>query len=527
MKQGQGEYCSLNPTLIATCLTPSGPQQNVIRIEEGDNLGMLIRDSAEYYIGALLPRLHECNCAGYMHAAVHDSQIAFPDFIPEQDQNKIEVGTTVYNVNNKRIGVVKEFVKAHGEAKVAWEGDQQAKLRRCQQSNLIVTPVKRRVEPKTVGERVVVMGATDLTYIGKQGTIRGYNLSFCEVLLDGPRAEVRKFSRKLLHSLTSSDLVTHGARETLCVPFEGNPMECQEEVNKYFLQEGQGFQIILKYVRNFDALADEDSHEGYEKEGSSSEEEGLRRVEEYCRLALLNSTVHKGYLNDRLEELNTNFSVWFCDWDIDAYIWWINTRLANTYKCMDLNSPKQYVWVCQTYVYRSIESATGDFMRMKNLWNRIPLNSEFLLLPVGTGFHWSLLLIAFPLDPQETFVLHLDSMSKGSYSADRIEIDNIRLFLLAGKYIECGDNVQYENLHVEVPQSPQQQNSYDCGPFTLACIRSFVNAIECQSQPFGKSDVISLINQWEFGSQTAEKMRSKVHEVLCAVESGCSLDSIN
>lgn len=528
MKQGQGGYFDLNSTLIAICLTPDGNQEHkLIRIDEGDNLKMLIRDSADYYIGALLPSLHECRCPGNRHDLVNYAQPFFEDFIPEQDRNKIEVGTTVYSVTRKQIGVVKEIVNAHREAKVAWECNPEAKLRRCEISNLIATSVKKRIEPKSTGERVVVLGANDPSLIGRQGIIQTYNSFSCEVLLNGRSAEVRKISRKLLHSLAPTNLLTYGPRETLRVPFEGNPMQCLDEVNQYLLEEGQGFQIIKKYATVFNATQYESLDEELESRESSSKEEGWRRVEEYCRLASFNSIVSKGYSDDRLEELNTNASLWLSDWDINAYIWYTNTRLANSYECMYSNDPMQYIWVCQSYVYASIENCIGDFSRMKSLWKRIPHFAEFLLLPVGASFHWSLLLIAYPLDPQETFVLHLDSMSKGSYNADRIDIGNIRLFLSAGNYIESGDKFEYDDLHVETSESPQQPNGHDCGPYTLACIQSFINEIECKSRLSDKNDVVSLINDWEFSAHTAEEMRSKVYDILSAVESSGSFDSIS
>lgn len=164
---------------------------------------------------------------------------------------------------------------------------------------------------------------------------------------------------------------------------------------------------------------------------------------------------------------------------------------------------------------------------MRNLWNRIPHFADFLLLPVGLSYHWSLILIGFPLSPQETFVLHLDSMPKENRHDDRIDIEKIRMFLSAGKYFDCGENLQYEDLDAELCESPRQPNGYDCGPYTLACIKCFVDAIECKTPLSGKGDVVSLINRWEFSAQTAEGMRTQVYQILSAVNSSQPIDTFN
>jgi hypothetical protein len=530
MRQEQGDYCELDPTLIAICLTPNGHQRKVIRIEEEDELRILIRDSADYHIGAMLPRLHECGCTKDRHVSVHNAQAISDSFIPEQDQNQIEVGTTVYNVKKKKIGVVREIIKAHKGAKVAWEGCEHKKLRLCELESLIATPVRIRIEPKCVGERVVIMGATDLAYVGRQGTIKAYSHDFCQVLLDGSKEEFRRFSRRLLHSTQPSECDVYGPREILELPYGDNHLEDLEVVNDYLLQQGHGFQLVHKYCTKFDSPLLEVTDEKLEREGSSSEEDETLMVEEYCRMAKDNSRVSKGYPDDRLRALKTDFFLWLSDWDINAYIWHISTRLAKAYRLMnsnDLGDPLQYIWVCQSYVYESIYNCEGDLARMRTLWNRIPRFADFLLLPVGLSSHWSLILIGFPLDPQETFILHLDSLSKESCHDDRIDIDNIKVFLSAGKYFECGENLQYEDLDIESCNSPQQPNGYDCGPYTLACIKCFVDAMECKTPFSAKEDVVSLINRWEFSVQTAEGMRTRVHQILSAANSGLPIDTFN
>lgn len=516
------DYCKLNPVLIAICHTPTESRQKVISIEEQDGIPEMISSAAVYFSGAVLPRLQgHIGMKQRIHKEImpelSDAQSDSEEsFVPDQDPSKIEVGTTVYNVATFNTGVVTKLHKATQQASVEWEGSKQQRMRPCLLDKLIVTPVKERVDPSCTGDRVVVVGASERNCIGKRGTITSYSVSRCEVLLDGCTRS-RRFSTKLLHCIASKKQNVVSGES---VGFKASISKGTDDLNELLLKMGLNFQVVRKtktriyqYPSSTETITPDQGDDTL-----LEEEDDHALVEEYRRLAEA-SQRRITSSPDRLIALRDDETLWFNCTEIAAYAMHTNGRLADIYRNLvaDANC-LQYAWVCQPYLYGSILKRNGDLQSMSHLWTKIP-DVDLLLVPnCFVSHHWSLLIIGNPLDHQGTFILHLDSISNHT---DCVDIESVRFFLHAGCFKKRGETPDFQDVHVESCSSPRQRNSNDCGPYTLACIKSLVDLIEKRviltdksSVRIDKQKMQSLIQAWVFSPHLVHQIRLKVHGIL-------------
>lgn len=417
--------------------------------------------------------------------------------------------------------MVTEICKTRQDAVVAWEGSQQRRKKPCLLDKLIVTPVKRRVEPSCTGDRVVILGASECSFIGKQGTIISYGVSFCEVRLHGD-GEERRFATKLLHCTESKkeDLVAGDD-----VGFSASNDKSVDDLNELFFQMGLNYQVVRKRKTVFYNSPDfTDTMVTDEDGGALTEEDGdTGMVEEYERLAKI-SQVCSPSSRERLVTLRDDETLWLNCTEMSTYADHTNGRLASIYRNVVASGPPyclQYVWVCHPYMYQTIRRRNGDFQKMSNLWNKIP-EVDLLLVPACFELgHWSLLMIGNPLDNEGTFALHLDSMSNHT---DSVDIESIRYFLQAGCYTKTGMTLGFGDLHTESCSAPKQANGNDCGPYTLACIKTVADIIEKRVRLYeentpriNKQRMRSLIHGWVFTPELIKQIRMKVHEISSAV----------
>lgn len=513
----RSEYCpKLNPVLYAYTRVPTGWKHYKIVIEPQDRLAEQIEASGQYFLHGLLPKIGTMVETHDMHSKVDTTEQLDVTFVVEQDPGTIDIGVTVFGVTRMSIGVVKDICWSAAQATVVWEGEGDKKrMRACNLENLIPTPARKRIEPRSVGERVLIMGAKDRSYIGKKGWTKTVNKTSCEVSVDDD-PKPRRFSKSLLHSLSPNETKFHGDNRVYVAERTCNPTQRLKRLNEYLIRNGH-FQVYRSFTTTYRQKNTiekvQKSLEDVKIDEIVIDEGKLEDLQHYSRL--VNETV-VCYTTSRHEAMaqdihDRRFSLWLNDEDIDVYSQYIKTNLATLYNRLQsdglLNIP--LIWILPGSVYNSITERDDAYYT--RFWKHIPQFVDFILIPFCIAQHWTLVVVGNPLTPEEAYVLQLNSMESTS-DICTIEMTKLQYFLSAGYLSRYGHIGDFKDLRIQKCKSPQQPNCHDCGPYILGYMELFVELIS-QIKSTNKIDIIPAIEQWTMSQESAKGIRTRLHEM--------------
>lgn len=513
----RSQYCpKLNPVLYAYSRFPTGWKHYKIVIDPQDRIAEQIEASGQYFLHGLLPKMGAT-------VETHDTQSKVDmleqldvTFVLEQDPCIIDIGVTVFSVTRMSIGVVQDICWSTVRATVAWEGEEDRKrMRACNLENLIPTPVRKRIEPRSIGERIVIMGAKDRSYIGKKGWTKTVTSTTCEVSVDDD-PKPRRFSKSLLHALSSSETKFFGENRVYVAERTSDPALRLKRLNEYLIRNGH-FQVYRSFTtmyRQRDIVGEvQKSLEDVKIDEVVIDEGKAEDFQHYSRL--VNKTVvcytrsrHKSMAQDIQER---SFSLWLNDEEIDVYSQNIKKNLATLYNRLQsdglLDMP--LIWILPGSVYNSITARDDAYYT--RFWKHIPQFVDFILIPLCVAQHWTLVVVVNPLTPEEAYVLQLNSMESTS-DVCTIEMDKLQLFLSAGYLSRYGDIGDFKELSIQVCKSPQQPNCHDCGPYILGYMDLFVELIS-QIKSTNKMEIMSAIEQWTISQESVKGIRTRLHQM--------------
>lgn len=131
-----------------------------------------------------------------------------------------------------------------------------------------------------------------------------------------------------------------------------------------------------------------------------------------------------------------------------------------------------------------VDAATAAYQGVKGWTKGVDIFSkDFLMIPVHSGLHWSLIIVCYPNEGEgrEPMILHLDSMSPAGGHNSETVTRAIRKYLNKEWQARSNSDDEVKFTSKVMPayrvNVPRQQNGCDCGVFILAFVERFL--LEC------------------------------------------------
>jgi hypothetical protein len=165
-------------------------------------------------------------------------------FEREQPSNEIRSGTVVFHPHLLRIGTVERI--AEDKAFVVWDECPGAKRKARTDSYrldiLIPTPIRRPVRPCQSQSRIVIIGSSVTSLIGRCGIVKRMGPHHCSVVLDGEQKVRSNIPLRLVHSLDDKKIEEYGVKRALRLGPWASGM-----IRDGWLPDGYGVHLIKGY----------------------------------------------------------------------------------------------------------------------------------------------------------------------------------------------------------------------------------------------------------------------------------------
>ena len=187
-----------------------------------------------------------------------------------------------------------------------------------------------------------------------------------------------------------------------------------------------------------------------------------------------------------------------------------------------------YQKLAQRHDDDSMDASTAAHARVKGWTKGLDIFSkEFLLIPVHSNLHWSLVIVCYPdaKEKQQSMILHLDSLTQGGGHNSELVSRIIRRYLNK-EWRARGKGEEEERFSTKVMPAyrvnvPRQQNGCDCGVFILAFVEKFLTEkpplleksqviLATQKRTFATNDSDSFLRKDWFPNEAVEELRTKL-----------------
>jgi len=160
-----------------------------------------------------------------------------------------------------------------------------------------------------------------------------------------------------------------------------------------------------------------------------------------------------------------------------------------------------------------VDAATASHARVKNWTKGVDIfTKSFLMIPVHSNLHWSLVIVCYPngTGERQPMMLHLDSMTQHGGHNSEVVSKTVRRYLSKEWKTHKGDDNESKFDARYMPtfrvNVPRQNNGCDCGVFILAFLEKFLTE---QPEILKKSDVQLAAQKRSFGMDDAGKFLRK------------------
>ena len=205
---------------------------------------------------------------------------------------------------------------------------------------------------------------------------------------------------------------------------------------------------------------------------------------------------------------------------VDFYLKYIQVEMlgANAFEILDK------VHIFNSFFYQklaqkhdrdrsNVDAATASHARVKNWTKGVDIfTKSFLMIPVHSNLHWSLVIVCYPngTDERQPMMLHLDSMTQHGGHNSEVVSKTVRRYLSKEWKTQKGDDTESKFDARYMPtyrvNVPRQNNGCDCGVFILAFLEKFLTE---QPEILKKSDVQRAAQKRSFGMDDAGKFLRK------------------
>lgn len=436
-------------------------------------------------------------------------QVASPGFGElrwRQPKKKFKIGSVVFDIKNNR-----PFPSCYGTIKsidgdniyVKWNGKgSTSKNRPCNKANLCLVPILNIVPPKSDGVMVGICGGDNPNMYGKIVKVVDCRPGDdSKVRVENSSGVSFRIHRQFLHVVeteckeTPKDEIRNVSMIRVPkgiekVKWAKRALEKRLHYRyiyhiKTYTRKRKGVSHEVNGVTDTSIYETAHSDFGSNSESGEDEEESCSWAFLYDKKAqieyLVSGRAFK-FVNDNARQtFMRNFRDvrrWFGNDAIDMFVSFFNFRYSGEMK-------KIYaVPSCVTATIAAMTPIDGQptveqIIRWRSHLNRYKVlesETQIILMPLNQmNSHWTLAVVGKLFEPEDTFVLHVDSMNNTDLSCSTEAEACVKALVRTLR----GDMTTMRIQQSE--KSPQQQDSHSCGPFVIFLMECL--ATEIQNNP--------------------------------------------